>query len=309
MQIIAGLRKFTPATMEDVEAYIGRRDRSRINAVETVSFTSAGLTRQLSAIAKALERNDAWTADLAQSLSYLIFASRLDYFWHSQFRILFPDRAEPIALMDWSKTTSSMAFAFTLGWMPEATYLGYLVHALLNRGFQDESSYHAEHRRAHAFMARLFASWRNDGTGHRFPAWAQTVPVYEELLERWRESSEVVTPLLLAACDHHLEQGKLDTASDFFDFGDDLIARFPLEILMLLRLREREGISNPTLDHPLMEAPFDALPEPTPVPPPDDLMRGVLARAQADWPTLEHVLAIDAVRTAARRSDAQPRPV
>lgn len=302
-ELIEGLRNAPAFSMTAAVAYLERKDgfQNRTNMVENIAFISTGMTLQFGAIANALERMPTWKDDLARTISYLLFGYRLRYFWHVQSRSVFPNATRPLRSMWWEKMTNTMAFAFALGWTEDATYHGYLIHAVLNRAYQDETSYDHEHRRAHAFMLRLFASSRNDGTGHRFPPWAHSVPAYEELLKHWREPSpDALAPLLLAACDHHLEQGKIDTDSELHDFGDDRIARFPLEIFMVFRLRELEGLANPHLDHPLMEAPFDALPAPVPMPPPDDLMRGTLARAHADWPNLESVLASGALRAAAR---------
>lgn len=302
-QLIEGLRRAPVVSMTAAVAYIERKDQmqNRTNMVQNNAFTSMGMILQLGAIANALEGVPTWKDDLAKSVSYVLFGNRLRYFWHVQFPHVFPNAPRPLRAMSWEKWTNGMAFAFAFGWIEEATYHGYLIHAALNQNFQDETSYDTERRRAHAFMLRLFANWRNDGTGHRFPQWAHTVAAYEELLKHWREPPDVLVPLLLAACDHHLEQGELDTENEFHDFGDDRISRVPVEIFLLLRLRELEGLANPRLDHPLMEAPFDALPAPLSMPPPDDLMLGTLARAHADWPNLESVVAPEAVRTAARQ--------
>jgi hypothetical protein len=71
-----------------------------------------------------------------------------------------------------------------------------------------------------------------------------------------------------------------------------------VEILFILRLREWEGLANPSLDHPLMAAPFDRLPPVQPVPELDDLMLGVLKRAREDWPQYDEVLSLDSLNAA-----------
>jgi hypothetical protein len=71
--------------------------------------------------------------------------------------------------------------------------------------------------------------------------------------------------------------------------------REPLEILLLFRLRGELGLQNPVLNHPLMEAPFDRLPQPQPRYQQDDLMRGTLSRVRADWPEFDSVVSLDAV--------------
>jgi hypothetical protein len=133
--------------------------------------------------------------------------------------------------------------------------------------------------------------------GRRFPTWAHGVPIYEQLIERWRiADSRELEGMLLQACDHHLEQGVLDKKNAHFDYGDDRIARVPLEIFMLLRLREIEGLPIPKLNHPLMEAPFEKMPNTVPVPAADEFMQGTLSRAITDWPQFEREVSLDAIK-------------
>jgi len=301
-QIVSQLRKYTPRTMDRAAAYNTRTDENSVNAVSWVSFYSVGATRQLDAIANALEVSPSWTADLASSLNYLLFADRLSYFWHGQFRLVFANHPQPLRLMDWEPMTVGMALAFTIGWREQAIYQGYLTAATLNRGYHLAGGYDDRHRRGHAFMLRLFSNWRADGSGHRFPDWAHSVPVYERLIDRWRSTdTEEIGRLLIEACEHHLEQGRPDRKNAFLDFGDDRLSRLPLEILMLLRLREYSGLPNPKLNHPLMEPPFDSLPQTIDLPGADEYMRGTLSRALADWPNFETATSLDSVKTAARQ--------
>ncbi len=54
-----------------------------------------------------------------------------------------------------------------------------------------------------------------------------------------------------------------------------------------------------------MEAPFEQLPDASSVPEPNELMRGTLARARTDWPNLDSVLSLDAVRAPAKLPGCQ----
>ena len=57
---------------------------------------------------------------------------------------------------------------------------------------------------------------------------------------------------------------------------------------MMLRLRELEGLAIPSVDHPLMEAPFDVLLRPMPEPDADDYMKGTTEPCdRKDWPQFE----------------------
>ena len=61
---------------------------------------------------------------------------------------------------------------------------------------------------------------------------------------------------------------------------------------MIFRLRELVGLSNPVLDHPLMEAPFDRFPETPPAYVPDVLMLGTLDRVRQDWPNFDQEVSL-----------------
>ncbi len=184
-----------------------------------------------------------------------------------------------------------------LGWREAVICQGYLAHAALNRGHQLVVERTEQHRRAQAFMLRLFADWVGD-VSHQWPAYAYDEPIYETLLQHWRTPDpQDLVPCLLAACDRHTWQTGKESQKNSYDFNQDRhLERVPVEILFVFRLREWEGLANPVLDHPLMAAPFDQLPPEQPVPELDELMQGVLRRARQDWPQYDEVLSIAALK-------------
>jgi hypothetical protein len=303
--LVKELRNYTPSTMTAAAAYNDRLDKkNKHNATSSIDYKWAGGRYQMDAIATALEGGDTWRAELARSIGYLMFADRLAYFWHGQYDILFPHMKGQLRLMDWVFMTNSMAFSFLLDWTEQAIYQGYLTYATLNCQYQLKSSYEQEHRRAHAFVLRLFADWRGDGLSHTWPSWGSDVPIYSGILERWRDPNpQVLTPWLLAACDRHTHESLGDTEENAHDFGDDRLTRTPIEILMIFRLRQLMGLTNPVVDHPLMEPPFDCLPETQPPFVPDELMQGTLKRAREDWPQFDQVTSIEAVMAKPSKPD------
>ena len=64
------------------------------------------------------------------------------------------------------------------------------------------------------------------------------------------------------------------------DFANEF-SHFPVEVLMLFRLREQIGLANPDVDHPIMKFPWSRL---WPVQPaqPDELLAGVYRRLKQD---------------------------
>lgn len=302
--LIKELRNYTPFTMAGAAAYNSRLDdKNKNNATSSINYKWAGGRYQMDAIAMALDGSKTWKTELARSLGYLMFADRLEYFWHGQYDVLFPHMKGLLRMMNWVSMTNGMAFSFLLGWREPAIYQGYLTYATLNCQYQLKESYEQDHRRAHAFMLRLFADWRGDGLSHAWPSWGTDVPLYNGILERWRDPNpEMLTPWLLAACDRHTQESGNDPEKNQ-DFTDCRLTRTPIEILMVLRLRQWMGLANPVIDHPLMESPFDSLPETQPLFAPEELMQGTLKRAREDWPQFDRVTSIEALMAKPNKPD------
>ncbi|WP_293933754.1 hypothetical protein [Iodobacter sp.] len=242
--------------------------------------------------------NPLWLGKLVHWMRYYEVGIKQAYFWHQQFDVLFPDSQNGGLRMFSTQTAAQMmATMAILGWKDAVIFHGYLIHSALNRSYQLELQYTEEHRRAQAFMLRLFADWVGD-LSHQWPGYAYDEPIYEMLLQLWRTPDpEALIPCLLAACDRHTHQAGKDTLKKFYDFNSDWhLERVPIEILFIFRLREWEGFANPVLDHPLMVAPFDSLPPEQPVPELDELMQGVLKRAREDWPQYDEVLSLAALK-------------
>jgi hypothetical protein len=240
--------------------------------------------------------NPQWLTDLAHWTRCYQVGLGQELFWHHRFRFIFPNHPNGgLRMFNMEYASHMMAVMALLGWRDAAVYQGYLTHAALNRNYQLELQYVDEHRRAQAFMLRLFADWVGD-VSHQWPAYAYDEPIYEALLAHWRTPNpQDLVPCLLAACDRHTHQTNKDTLKNFFDFHNVGLARTPIEILFIFRLREWEGLENPVLDHPLMDKPFDQLPPAQPVPQLDALMQGVLKRAKEDWPQYDEVLSLKAL--------------
>ncbi|AMP16358.1 hypothetical protein CPter291_4127 [Collimonas pratensis] len=292
--VINLLHQTNPCSMESVIAYNARTDlKNTLGIPPHASYWRSGATLLNKAHGLALE-GAPWEQEMINALGSLTFGARLYFFWHFQFRILFPNHPQPLRMMSWEMTTEIMAMDIILGQTDEGIYQGYLTHATLNRTYQLKMSYEEEHRRGHAFMLRLFADWRGDIT-HEWPSFAFGEPIYESILEKWREpDSEILKPWLLAACDRHTHESKDDTETVFYDFS--AFPRTPIEILFLLRLRELIGLQNPVLEHPLMESPFDKLPIIQTPYMPDELVIGTLSRVREDWPDFDQVVALDALK-------------
>jgi hypothetical protein len=285
--------KTTPWSMERITEYNNRSDAKNVHNIPPhTSFGPIGARLRFKAQALALKCQP-WEQSMRDALGYLMLGDQLNYFWHGQFRQLFPNHPQPLRSMNWELMTEAMATAFVLGRTEEGIYQGYLTHAALNQTYQLQLSYEERHRCGLAFMLRLFADWRGN-VSHAWPEYAYGEPIYEALLEQWREPDpEALRPWLLLACDRHTHQSQFDTDSVFYDFSS--FPRIPLEILFLFRLREIVGLKNPHVEHPLMDAPFDQLPS-TQLPyTPDEFVIGTLARVRKDWSNFDNAVSLKTI--------------
>ena len=294
--VIKTLRGSRVRSYDRIDKYNTRgHDKNSVKVVPAVPYGGIGRDLQFEAIAQALEGN-AWLPSLASSVAYGLFSWKLDYFWHENFREIYRESGRVLNMFNTGLASVDMAFCFLLGWEDDAIYQGYLIHSILNRKHYSIIPYEEEHQRGQAFMLRLFADWRGD-VSHQWPSYAYDEPIYNGLLERWRDPDcNVLVPWLLAACDRHTHETRQDTETIFYDFGDYVLIRLPIEMLMLFRLREIIGLQNPVIDHPLMEAPFASLPLPQPRVEPDEYMKATLQRVREDWPMFDKIVALDTVR-------------
>jgi hypothetical protein len=292
--VIRSIESTKPWSMESAIAYNERRETlNKSKSPPGSAYTGVGSRLLRAAEALAL-KGEPWEQQMVEALGYLQLAAKLNYFWHVQFRRLALNPSQPLRLMSWKSMTEAMAMLFALGRLDEGIYEGYLIHSALNNTFQVQKSYENEHRRVHAFMLRLFAAWRGD-VNHAWPPFAFDEPIYEGILARWRDPDpKAIEPWLLAACDRHTHQSKRESEKVFRDCAD--FPRTPSEILLVLRLRKMTGLEIPSLDHPLMEPPFDRLPELQQPYIPDTFVQATLRRIREDWPEFDRIVSLEALR-------------
>lgn len=166
-----------------------------------------------------------------------------------------------------------LALTLALGNEVEGKQIGRMMIEAYRRGyFFDKDEYPIFH-----FILRLFCDW----SGEETPEW-EARPLQESIMNNlflnWREGScERLAPYVIAACDYHTHRCKPSGIKDFYEFCNGDWTRFPVELLMLYRLRSWSGLENPQIDHPIMVGAFTHMPEKTPLVP-DALTSAVLAQ-------------------------------
>jgi hypothetical protein len=167
-----------------------------------------------------------------------------------RFTLLNSDAGEPLAHM------------LTLGWTREAILFATEQMPRVARGYFGFFKHDGACGRMGKFIFRLFLDWQQWNIS--LPHDVTDIELYATVLNCWRDPGfERLTPALLECCDWHLEQTHHDTDENTYEFNSMAYA-YPIEILAVFRLRELCGLTNPKLDHPLMNSPLGVLPPPQP---------------------------------------------
>lgn len=102
--------------------------------------------------------------------------------------------------------------------------------------------------------------------------------IAEGVLEMWNtQDTDALGAWLVQLCNLHT---RLSTSKQFNDFASSF-SHFPVEVLLLFRLRKQAGLVNPEVNHPIMKFPWSRL---WPVNPaePDELLAGIYRRLEAE---------------------------
>lgn len=146
-RVVGWIDKMTPWTMDQAIAYNNGVDLGpgAVRTLPTSSYGPVGHRANLRAQVLALQGKP-WEQAKSEALGYQLFGHQLSFFWHRQFRLLFPDHLQPLRQMNWEGMTEVMAMSIVIGWIERGVYQAYLTHAALNRGYQLVLSYESRHR-------------------------------------------------------------------------------------------------------------------------------------------------------------------
>ena len=192
--------------------------------------------------------DSAYAAIHAQKLASLI-----------QFHIagLFPARYPGRTLKRlWPEQIADAALGIVIGAEHEGFDLARLYLTAYRKGWVESPDFFS----LYIFMFRLFA----DHLGQpplELVGESSRETFTNALFDQWRTPDPtVLAPLCLAVCDFHTHRCKPDKGDVFHEFTEGSWVLCPIEILLLFRLRELNGLSNPELDHPLMNSALGQLP-------------------------------------------------
>lgn len=291
---------FYPAGREEEFERINRNCIAALQAyagqemVQSFPMTDVeGLRLLRAAVYDTLTKDQLAQQEIAIGFLYLL---RYEQIWHG--RELSRLRAGTVSRQteDFSRTAERIAAAFSLGWVHQATALAEAALLLLPRHAywtadpQLVAGQPAFRMPFPRFVLRLYADFAGRAMPDPMPRHPYEAPVYDTLLAVWRSSDPAaLTEPLLAVCDWHTHECMYRRSMDpgrRVDFGFDIYMGWPIEVLMVYRLRKELGLRNPSqLDHPLMQTALAAYLPPWPMPQ-DDLLDRVTQRALKQYPAL-----------------------
>lgn len=204
---------------------------------------------------------------LAVSASYRELSCALEFLLESEFPNLHGKKRCGMSIGE----ACWIGLAASTGDMEMADRWAALLVRAVGQGFVRD----ADFKGLNHFILRLWCAAR----GRAYPD--QKYPRYdvsEGVLEMWDTSDvETLGQWLVELCNQHT---RLTAKRDFMDFSNEF-SHIPVEVLMLFRLREQIGLSNPEVNHPIMTFPWSRL-WPASAVQPDALLAGICQRLEQD---------------------------
>ena len=161
---------------------------------------------------------------------------------------------------NFNRVSLLLAEALTLGCWTEAEWIANAIRFALAERRRDRGQVvcgfrEVERTSVAPFVLHLYAQW----SVKPFPMDnlpLRSMQAYEPLLSLWQtEELEALEKVLNAACDFHMERSNT-REHNTPEFGTSTDILYPVEILAILRLRQKEGLPNPVVNHPLMQTPI-----------------------------------------------------
>lgn len=222
------------------------------------SFLATTLSSYADARVWELERNAVEKNYVDLGLALRVFAA----IYSSQMLKLsnhhrFPSRFQGRILQTMNfESLSYTALGIVIGCKKQA----FVLARLQLEAYRKDYYKYKEHYPVAHFILRIMADYLNEPPLN-LSGESLMDPICTTLFDLWREpDSEALIPVCLAACDAHTHRTRPQPLYGIhYEFKE--FARTPVEVLLLFKLRELIGLSNPHIDHPLMNTALGVLPK------------------------------------------------
>jgi hypothetical protein len=172
-----------------------------------------------------------------------------------------------------SASALCLAYALALRRDYEVNFFGDVVRVMLIDKDVVREAYWDYHY-TEAFLVQLLALSRRESFDV-VKDLRRSLGVYQAVVDAWSQPSSLVKAIS-DACDFHcrrIEDDSDDFSGEFRSPPFDLV---PAEILAIYAVRQSLGLETPTVEHPLLEAPFNA-----PIGSPSEIEDDLLDRVEA----------------------------
>src|SRR5271165_4197481 len=195
-----------------------------------------------------------WDIDLAaRSFASIYTSEMIELLTHFLFPRRFPGR---ILDMMGMRMLPNTALGLIFGATDQALRLARLQASAYRKGYYFAKPFYP----IFTFILRVLVDYLGDAP---LPIEGESAkePIFNALFDLWREPDPTaLTEVCLAACDFHTHRCRTGKRDAFHEFDNGGWMLIPIEILLLFKLRQRIGLENPQLDHPLMGGAFGTLP-------------------------------------------------
>jgi len=161
------------------------------------------------------------------------------YYYH------LPNGTAPCNLND---VSLNLARAVALGNFTDADAMATIIWP----GLLDGLFGRIDDSRVWPFILRLYASWKGIAQP-KSRVRPRSVPIYDRVLDYWDSAdTSSLESALISACDLHVERSRASTDREDFEFSNPDYRLQPVEIMMVMRVRQCQGLEVPTVDHPIV---------------------------------------------------------
>jgi hypothetical protein len=188
-------------------------------------------------------------------------------------RVLGPFRPLKSLTLETNASALCLAYALVVRRQFEMEFFGDAVRMMIMDNDAVPES-HWEYHSVPSFMVQLLALLRRERLdGSR--ATGRDLGAYQAIIDAWNEPS-ALGEALYNACDFHCQRIE-DNSDEFFaEFRDPPFDLVPAEILAVYSVRNSLGLDTPSVEHPLLVAPFN-----TPMGNPSEIEDPLLDRVEA----------------------------
>ncbi|MEK4425963.1 hypothetical protein [Solibacillus sp. FSL K6-1523] len=134
-----------------------------------------------------------------------------------------------------------------------------LAYKYANNMFMKNQDFYSENKTHHVFMTCLYHYWKTGEMPELFNILSED-HIYQKLMRSWDDTNHF-EEYLYELCNYHIY-----SLSDTPDKSSEILSFdcIPYDYYCIKLIREKEGLSTPTIEHPLLQTPLAEIPKDRP---------------------------------------------